>query len=254
MIKSINKKETNNFFKYFFSYKTFKEIFYSIFFALIFTLIFQTFIYQSFKIPSGSMKPGLQIGDYLFVEKFSYGYNNSSLSLMLNRLKLFNKCFYFNNLKRGDVVVFLLPTDRNLHYIKRLIGLPGDEIKFKEGCIYINNISIKKKYIGKKILIDKSGIYKITEIFKETLSNEISYKIYKENSEKFFYYNFDCNNTIIYKVPKNKYFFIGDNRDNSIDSRFLNKVGYVSQNNIIGKAKFLFRTSNFTIQFFFKSS
>ena len=113
-------KLIDNCIKSIFSYKNFKELLNSLAFAFIFAFIFQTFIYQPFKIPSGSMKPGLQIGDYLFVEKFAYGYNNSSLSFMLNRFDLFNESFFFDTPKRGDVIVFLLPRDSSIHYIKRL--------------------------------------------------------------------------------------------------------------------------------------
>lgn len=228
-------------------YKNFKELFKSMSVALIFAFIFQTLIYQPFKIPSGSMKPGLQIGDYLFVEKFAYGYNNSSLSFWLNRFNLFTKSLFFDHPKRGDVIVFLLPTDSSMHYIKRLIGLPGDEIQMRDGKLYINNVAVKREYKGQKIDIEQNNISYVKNIYKETLPNGVSYMIYMDDDRKNYRNNFDHNDTPVYKVPQDHYFFIGDNRDNSIDSRFLKKVGYVYKNRILGKAKVLFWTSDFSV-------
>ena len=233
-----------NYFFNLFRYGRLKEFFNTVAFALIFAFLFQTFLYQPFKIPSGSMKPGLQIGDYLFVEKFAYGYSNSSLSFMLNRFNIFSDTFFYNEPKRGDIIVFLLPKDSSMHYIKRLIGLPGDKIQIKEGLLYINGVAVKEEYQGQKIKTEKSGVTNIQDIYKETLPNDVSYQIYvshNENKLKF------PNDTPIYKVPKNHYFFMGDNRDNSIDSRFLKNVGFIPKNRILGKAKILFWTHDFSI-------
>lgn len=180
----------DNYIKLIFSYKNFKELLNSLVFAFIFAFIFQTFIYQPFKIPSGSMKPGLQIGDYLFVEKFAYGYNNSSLSFMLNRFDLFNESFLFDTPKRGDVIVFLLPKDSSIHYIKRLIGLPDDEIQIKDGLLYINNVAVKREPKGQKIDIEQNGIPYVKNIFEETLPNGVNYTIYTDNGRKSYQNNF----------------------------------------------------------------
>lgn len=228
------------------SYKKLKQLFHSLFLAFLFAFFFHTLVYQPFKIPSSSMKPGLQIGDYLFVEKFSYGYNNSSLSFMLNKFDLFSQSFFFKAPQRGDVVVFLLPSDTSKHYIKRIIGLPGDIIQVKDKQLYINNIPIRKEKQGHGVKIIQHGVYSIQNTFKETLPNGVHYLIHMNDGEAKYQHRFDPNNTIIYRVPSGHYFCMGDNRDNSTDSRFKN-VGYVSKNKILGKAKVLFFTSDFSL-------
>lgn len=247
MVQLFNKKFV--FLKKDFPYTSFINTCRSIAYAFAIAILFQSFIYQPFKIPSGSMEPGLKIGDYLFVEKFAYGYNNSSLSFMLNRIRLFNKSFFFHNPQRGDIIVFLLPTDRSLHYIKRLIGLPGDKVQIKEGILYINYVPIKNEYINQRVVKDNQpNISNDAKVFREVLPNGVSYRIYKTNNKQFQNYSFDYNNTPLYIVPQNHYFFMGDNRSNSVDSRFLNKVGYIHQSNILGKAKLLFWTSDFLLK------
>ncbi|WPX96466.1 signal peptidase I [Candidatus Bandiella euplotis] len=226
--------------KTFFTYKKLKELFNSLIFAFVFAFLFQTFLYQPFKIPSRSMEPNLMIGDYLFVEKFAYGYSNSSLSFWLNRFDIFPQTFFYNKPKRGDVIVFLLPRDHSLHYIKRLIGLPGDEIQVKKGQLYINGVPTAIERIDTQKTADTDG----RDIFQETLPNNISYKVYiARNSDK----STMPNDTPIYKVPQDHYFFMGDNRDNSIDSRYLNDVGFVPVGNVLGKAKFVYWSSDFSI-------
>lgn len=218
-----------------------KEFFSTITFAFVFAFLFQTLLYQPFKIPSGSMKPSLQVGDYLFVEKFAYGYSNSSLSFMLNRFNIFSQTFFYNAPQRGDVIVFLLPKDHSIHYIKRLIGLPGDEIQMKQGQLYINGTPTKREYQGQILDVDGKGNAYAKDIYQETLLNGVGYKIYVDqdvNKSKM------PNNTPVYKVPQDQYFFMGDNRDSSIDSRYLNDVGFVPMINILGKAKVLFWTSD----------
>ena len=202
-----------------------KDLFSSLIFAFIFAFLFEAFFYQPFRIPSESMNPGLQVGDYLFVQKFAYGYNNSSMPFTFNKIKLFNKSVFFSNPKRGDVIVFLLTKDNSCHYIKRLIGLPGDIIQIKEGSLYINNVVIRKKHISNLYNnIDQFDIINENNIFIETLPNGVHYKIHKKSGKLIHFQNFDHNNTPVYRVPKDHYFFMGDNRDNSIDSNSTSSI------------------------------
>jgi signal peptidase I len=232
-----------------FTYKKIQEFISTLMFAFIFAFLFQTILYQPFKIPSSSMSPTLQVGDYLFVEKFAYGYNNNSLTFMLSRLNLLSQTYFFKSPKIGDVIVFASPKehrspkDNKDYYIKRLIGLPGDAIQIVAGELYINGVIVKREYEKQVVNVVKGKKY-IRDIYQETLPNGITHKIYvSPNTNKM-----DMPNTTpIYTVPKNHYFFMGDNRDNSIDSRYLNEIGFVPKSKIIGKAQFLFWSSDFSI-------
>ena len=243
----IPNKYLGRYYQYICSWKSIRKLIGSFLFILILIFIFQTLVFQIFKIPSGSMKPGLQIGDYLFVEKFTYGYNNSSLSLIINKFDLFRGTIVSNNPKRGDVIVFLLPNNRKIHYIKRLIGFPGDEVEIKDNILYINQISVKRKFKGKKMIMYQNKIQYTQNVYQEILPNGINYAIYlnenKKNKKKDFYQK----DIVTYKVPQGHYFFMGDNRDNSVDSRFIEKVGYIMKDHLLGKAKFLFWTRDFSI-------
>ena len=180
------------------------------------------------------MEPNLLVGDRLFVTKYSYGYSKHSFPFSPN---IFSGRILFSKPKVGDVVVFKTPADNRTDYIKRLIGLPGDEIQFIDGDLYINNSqilkTIKKKneklYCGKQVINVNTFEEKLSngKVYFASYSTENSYL----NSDKFL-------------VPKNHYFFLGDNRDCSKDSRFLTQVGYVHKNNLVGKARILFFSSN----------
>lgn len=204
-------------------------------FLLIF--FFQSFLYQPFKIPSTSMEPNLKIGDYLFVKKFSYNYNKNSLVFFLNKFIIYNNIIRFSKPKRGDVVVFLL--DDGKYYIKRIVGLPGDLIQFINGRLLINN-----KMCTTLITINNSKEHKF--LFKEQLSKKALYNIQLNKYSDLFSFP---NTTPIYTVPEHKYFLIGDNRNDSEDSRFLERIGYISENNIIGKASLIFWTESFFKKF-----
>ena len=203
-------------------------------YALIIAIIIRSLLIQPFYIPSSSMEPNLLVGDRLFVTKYSYGYSKHSFPFSLPIIK--NRIF-FNKPSRGDVIVFKTPSDNRTDYIKRLVGLPGDTIQFIDSNLYINDMEIIKSRISKKDVIycGKNIINVFT--FEETLSE------YK-NHKTVYLKNFPFQNSDIFIVPKDHYFFLGDNRDCSKDSRFLTSVGYVHKNNLVGKARFIFFSSD----------
>ena len=206
----------------------------TLFYALIIALFIRSLFLQPFYIPSSSMEPNLLVGDRLFVTKYSYGYSKHSFPFSP---PIFKGRFFFNEPNRGDVVVFKTPADNRTDYIKRLIGLPGDKIQFIDSNLYLNNSEIFKTRISKNDVI-YCGERKISVFtFQEELENG---KIFKTVYLK----DFSLQNTDIFEVPKDHYFFLGDNRDCSKDSRFLSSVGYVHKNNLVGKARFIFFSSD----------
>ena len=206
----------------------------TIFYALIIAVLIRSLLLQPFYIPSSSMEPSLLVGDRLFVTKLSYGYSKHSFPFSLGPIK---SRIFFSEPERGDVIVFKTPADNRTDYIKRLIGLPGDRIQFINGNIYLNNVEILKSKINNKFKIYCGKTVVDTVFFKETLLNKKEYltTYYKSGS----YQNSDE-----YLVPKDHYFFLGDNRDCSKDSRFLSSVGYVHKDNLVGKAQFIFFSSD----------
>ena len=214
----------------------------TIFYALIIALIIRTFLFQPFYIPSSSMQPNLLIGDRLFVSKYSYGYSKHSFPFSPN---IFNRRILSSIPERGDVIVFKTPADNRTDYIKRLIGLPGDEIQIINKNLYINNHIIKKEKINVQLEISCGDQSLEVDFFEETLPNGKKYTAaYRKNGT--------MENTDKFIVPENYYFFMGDNRDCSKDSRFLSSVGYVSFNNLVGKAKLIFFSNNKKKGSFFK--
>tara|TARA_B100001173_G_scaffold62538_1_gene52747 strand:- start:44 stop:778 length:735 start_codon:yes stop_codon:yes gene_type:complete len=214
----------------------------TLFYALIIAVIIRSIFLQPFYIPSSSMEPNLLVGDRLFVTKYSYGYSKHSFPFSPN---IFNGRILFSQPKAGDVVVFKTPADDRTDYIKRLIGLPGDEIQFIDGHLYINNNQILKTSIKSSINVfcgnDKINV----NFFNEKLPNGKFFKsVYRSD------YSFQNSDKFI--VPDEHYFFLGDNRDCSKDSRFLSEVGYVHQDNLVGKAQFLFFSSDYRIGSIFK--
>ena len=206
----------------------------TLFYALVIALIIRSFLIQPFYIPSSSMEPNLLVGDRLFVTKYSYGFSKHSFPFSP---QLFNGRIMFNNPKRGDVIVFKTPADNRTDYIKRLIGLPGDEIQFIDSNLFLNNSEILKSRISKndKIFCGKKSIDVFT--FEELLPNGKKYiTVYMKD--------FTYKNSDLFIVPKDHYFFLGDNRDCSKDSRFLTSVGYVHKDNLVGKAQFIFFSSD----------
>jgi len=208
----------------------------TIFYALVIAIVIRSLFIQPFYIPSSSMEPTLLIGDRLFVTKYSYGYSKHSFP--------FSPPFFKGRLldstpKTGDVVVFKTPADNRTDYIKRLIGLPGDKIQFIDGDLFLNNSQVPKLLVSKTDII-YCGQSVDVNTFSEKLPNGKKHKtVYLKD------YNFK--NSDMFIVPNEHYFFLGDNRDCSKDSRYLTSVGYVHKNNLVGKAQFIFFSSDFRI-------
>ena len=208
----------------------------TLFFALVIALIIRSLFFQPFYIPSSSMEPTLLIGDRIFVSKFTYGYSKHSFpfSPPLFKNRLFKK-----NPNYGDLVVFKTPADNRTDYIKRLIGMPGDTIQFKDGNILLNNKQIPRIKVETVYKIRCGPFLPSVNAYKETLPNGKEYiAVYNKKGTVL--------NTSLFKVPSNHFFFLGDNRDCSKDSRYLSSVGYVSNENLVGNAKIIF-FSNDTI-------
>ena len=199
--------------------------------ALILALLVRIFLFQPFNIPSGSMIPTLLVGDYLFVSKYSYGYSRYSFPFGPN---LFSGRIWAKEPERGDVVVFKLPRDNETDYIKRVIGLPGDEIQMIHGVLHINGEAVKKERVDDFVMHDPSGRERHMARYMETLPNGVTYPVLDLVNEGI------GDNTDVYKVPENHFFMMGDNRDNSTDSRFLSEVGYVPFENLVGRAQIIF--------------
>ena len=220
-----------------FNKKFFIENTKTLIYALFIAIIIRSIIIQPFYIPSSSMEPNLLVGDRLFVTKYSYGFSKHSFpfSPPFFKGRLFKKLP-----ERGDVIVFKTPADNRTDYIKRLIGLPGDEIQFIDSNLYINNLEIIKSKISSNEKIFCGNEIIDNFIFEEILSNT---KKYKTAYSK----NFPFQNSDKFIVPEKHYFFLGDNRDCSKDSRFLSSVGYVHEDNLVGKARFIFFSSDRSI-------
>ena len=198
--------------------------------ALIIAIIIRSLLFQPFYIPSSSMEPTLLVGDRIFVSKFTYGYSKHSFPFSPN---ITNKRYFSKIPNRGDLVVFKTPTDNRTDYIKRLIGLPGDTIQFVNGEIFINNKKILRKKVKNDKIIRCGNFLLETNTYIETLPNGFEHIVtYKKKGS--------LQNSKIFKVPKNHYFLLGDNRDCSKDSRYLDSVGYVNNLNLVGKAKLIF--------------
>ena len=214
----------------------------TLFYALIIALIIRSLLLQPFYIPSSSMEPTLLVGDRLFVTKYTYGYSKHSFPFSPPILA---KRIMFSEPKRGDVIVFKTPADNRTDYIKRLVGLPGDKIQFIDSNLYINNNEVFKSRLSKsdKIFCGDRTIEVFT--FEEKLPNN---KLHKTVYLK----NFPYNNSDKFLVPEDHYFFLGDNRDCSKDSRFLSSVGYVHKENLVGKAQFIFFSSDKNVASFFE--
>ena len=211
-------------------------------YALVIAIIIRSLFLQPFYIPSSSMEPNLLVGDRLFVTKYTYGYSKHSFPFSPN---LSQKRYLFSQPKRGDIIVFKTPADNRTDYIKRLIGLPGDEIQFINGDLYLNNNQIFKSIIStdQKVYCGNEQI--TVNSFEEKLPNGKKYTaVYRKK------YSFQNSDKFI--IPDDHYFFLGDNRDCSKDSRYLSDVGYVNKINLVGKARFIFFSSDIKVGSIFK--
>lgn len=205
----------------------FKSNFLSLFYAILIAIIIRTFFFQAFFIPSSSMEPTLLVGDRIFVSKFSYGYSKHSFPFSL---PLINERVLFSEPELGDIIVFKTPENLRIDYIKRLVGLPGDKIQMIDGILHINDIPVKRKKIRSETKLINNGQIRNVLVYEETLPNNVSYETFDMGNTR-------ADNTSEIFIPEDSYFFMGDNRDNSKDSRF---VGSVPKNNLVGKAQIIF--------------
>ncbi len=211
---------------------SFGETLRTIFVALLIAVVFRSFAYQPFNIPSESMVPTLLTGDYLFVSKFAYGYSRHSLPFSP---PLFEGRIFEKPVERGDVAVFKLPRDGSTDYIKRIVGLPGDKVQMVNSVLHINGEAVKREQVEDFVADDTNlSVHRATQ-YRETLPNGVSYLTLD------LYGLIDADNTPVYQIPAGYYFAIGDNRDNSADSRMsiARGVGLIPAENLIGRAEII---------------
>ena len=197
--------------------------------AVLLALVIRSVLFQPFSIPSGSMRPTLLEGDYLFVTKWAYGYSRHALPFSPN---LFEGRIWASEPERGDVAVFKFPPNPSIDYIKRVIGLPGDRIQVRDGLLHINGEPIKRELIGQIDDEDVTEQIGPVDVYLETLPNGVSYETLDLSKGT------PGDNTREFTVPEGHYFMMGDNRDNSTDSRF--NVGYVPADHLVGRANIIF--------------
>jgi signal peptidase I len=200
--------------------------------ALLIALVVRTLLFQPFNIPSGSLVPTLLVGDYLFVSKYSYGYSKHSIPfsppVMSGRI-------WGAEPTRGDIAVFKLPSDNSTDYIKRVIGLPGDRIQMIEGVLHINGTPVSRRRVEDFQTTDAYGRPVNVPQYLETLPNGVSHRVIERDGDNGYW-----DNTYVYTVPPGKFFMMGDNRDNSTDSRDESSVGFVPFENLVGRAEIIF--------------
>ena len=219
---------------------SFSELFKTLMVAGSIAIIFRSIFFEPFNIPSGSMIPTLLVGDYLFVSKYSYGYSKYSFPFGVVPI---DDRLLDENPKRGDVIVFRKPGDESIDYIKRLIGLPGDTVQVRNGILLVNNKEAKRLKTNMGKMKNIFGQEKVFIEYKEKFENTNFHKIIESSDSD------PYDNTIEFIVPENNFFFMGDNRDNSRDSR-TSEVGFVPKKNLIGKAQIIFFSHNSEASFY----
>lgn len=209
--------------------------------ALIIAVIFRTFFFEPFNIPSGSMYPTLMVGDYMFVSKMSYGYSKYSF---IKEIPPFEGRILGEVPERGDVAVFRNPKQKGIDFVKRIVGLPGDRIQVKAGILHINGEAVKRRRIEDYVVDPETSHPRVIWQYIETLPNGKSYAILEEDDTHYW------DNTNVYVVPNGHVFGMGDNRDNSNDSRVLRDVGYIPLENMIGRATNFFYSADSTVHWY----
>lgn len=204
--------------------------------AFLLALLIRSFLYEPFNIPSGSMLPTLQIGDYLFVSKRDYGY--SRYSFPFGVMPITDRIWSSRLPARGDIIVFKLPSDNKTDYIKRIVGLPGDKIQTINGRLYINGQIVPREPAGYKRIENGTGQPITVMHYIETLPDGVMHSIYEQSDAE------GLDNAGPFHVPGGHYFAMGDNRDNSQDSRVQSLVGYIPLRNIVGRADLIFFSTN----------
>lgn len=198
--------------------------------CVILPISFRVFLYSPRHIPSGSMKSTMLVGDYIFISKFAYGYSKYSFPFG-HKFDYFDGRIGGEKPERGDIIVFRPPHELGTDFIKRLIGLPGDRVQMKRGRLWLNGSKVKVSRVSDFIDEDYRGSVKNIKRYIETLPNGRSYHVLDEKHRG------DVDNTVEYTIPEGYYFFMGDNRDNSTDSRL--EVGLVPEENLVGKAELI---------------
>ncbi len=211
------------------------EIFRTIVIALVLAILVRSFLWEPFNIPSGSMKPTLLVGDYLFVNKYSYGYSRYSFPFGIVPIE---GRAMAKDPQRGDIIVFKLPIDTRIDYIKRIIGLPGDRVQVRGGRLYINDQQVEREFVARRSVTNDDGEAQSLQEYQETLPGGVVHTIYEASDYE------SLDDTPEYTVPEGHYFAMGDNRDHSADSRKMDRVGFIPFENIVGKARILFFSSN----------
>lgn len=212
-------------------YGDIREFMFTLFLAVFIALLVRSVAFEPFNIPSGSMLPTLQIGDYIFVSKYSYGYSRYSFPFGIVGFK---GRVAFTPPERGDVAVFKQPKRPQIDYIKRLVGLPGERIQVISGVLHINGAPVLRERVGTVQQQDENGNLTLYVDYIETLPNGVKHHIHERSDTE------PYDDTPEYTVPEGHYFAMGDNRDSSQDSRVMERVGFIPADNLVGRAEFVF--------------